>query len=171
MALTDARAPRAHSSTLPRWKALPVRACVRECALNKEQSTDASLPRAVCLDWWASSGLPVRYSKVALHHISKMGNIPLLDWWRAHQSRFALAYDKEVLVVATQHGQVAALEWWAASGLDIEYRFFEIEEALEDSVANKEETQKWWERRGYDNNLSTNAWMKVRNLNDRALPV
>ncbi|GAA5897321.1 hypothetical protein JCM8208_003786 [Rhodotorula glutinis] len=125
----------------------------------------------VCLDWWASSGLPVRYSKVALHHISKTGNIALLDWWRAHQDRFALAYDKEVLVVATQFGQVAALEWWAASGLDIEYRFFEVEEALEDSVANKEETQKWWERRGYDNNLSTNAWMKVRNLNDRASPV
>ncbi|BGP48213.1 hypothetical protein JCM10450v2_004085 [Rhodotorula kratochvilovae] len=123
----------------------------------------------VCLDWWAASGLPVRYSKVALHHISKMGNIALLNWWAS--SQYALAYDKEVLVVATQFGQVAALQWWADSGLDIEYRFFEIEEALEDSVANKEETQKWWEVRGYDNNLSTNAWMKVRNLNDRASAV
>ncbi|GJN90488.1 hypothetical protein Rhopal_003499-T1 [Rhodotorula paludigena] len=118
----------------------------------------------VCLDWWAKSGLPVRYSRTALYTLSKSGNIALLNWWK--NSSYSLLYDKEVLVIATQYGQVAALQWWADSGLDIEYRFFDIEEALEDSVANKEETQKWWEARGYDPALSTNAWMKVRNLND-----
>ncbi|GAA5888264.1 hypothetical protein JCM5296_000252 [Sporobolomyces johnsonii] len=116
----------------------------------------------VCLDWWADSGLPVRYSKAALYTLSKNGNLPLLDWWK--NSRFPLAYDKEVLIIATRYGQTKVLDWWLKSGLDIEYRFFDVEEALEDSVANKEETQKWWERLGYDTAMGANQWMKPRNL-------
>lgn len=116
----------------------------------------------VCLDWWASSGLPVRYSKAALYSLSKNGNVKLLDWWK--QSRFNLVYDKEVLINATRYGQTRVLDWWLNSGLDIEYRFFDIEEALEDSVANKEETQKWWEGLGYNTGLGANTWMKPRNL-------
>ncbi|GAA5942167.1 uncharacterized protein JCM15063_002027 [Sporobolomyces koalae] len=120
----------------------------------------------VCLDWWADSGLPVRYSKAALYSLSKNGNVRLLDWWQA--SRFSLVYDKEVLINATRYGQTTVLDWWLHSGLDIEYRFFDIEEALEDSVANKEQTQKWWEHLGYNTSLGANTWMKPRNLRHQA---
>ncbi|KAK4701266.1 hypothetical protein P7C70_g4967, partial [Phenoliferia sp. Uapishka_3] len=104
-----------------------------------------------CLNWWSHSGLPAPYSKVALYHLSKTGNITLLDWWKS--SRHPLLYDKEVLIVATRHGQTSVLTWWKESGLDIEYRFFDIEEALEDSVARqgRDDAEAWWQvNAGYD---------------------
>lgn len=114
----------------------------------------------VCLDWWSTSGLECKYSKAALFHLSQTGNVELLDWWK--NSRHPLLYTGEVLHAATRHGQTGVLSWWRDSGLDIEYRFFDIEEALEDSVNGKEEAQKWWEAEGYDTGLSTNDWTKIR---------
>jgi hypothetical protein len=116
----------------------------------------------VCLDWWASSNLPVRYGKTALYHLSQTGNVALLDWWKA--SRFPLKYDKNVILIATRHGQTKALSWWLESGLDMEYRFFDIEEALEDSVVGKEAAQEWWEALGYDPAMSANEWTRPRNF-------
>lgn len=116
-----------------------------------------------CLDWWSSSGLPADYSKAALFHLSKVGNVALLDWWKS--SRFPLLFDKEVIVAATRYGQTSALAWWWDSGLEIEYRFFDIEEALEDSLNGKEETQKWWEGKGYVPSLTGPAlseWTRPR---------
>lgn len=123
--------------------------------------THTAIP-AVTLDWWAASGLPVRYSKAALHSLSRTGNVRLLDWWK--HSRFALQYDKEVIIIATRHGQTASLTWWLESGLDMEYRYFDIEEALEDSVAGKDRAQKWWEALGYDASMNANEWTKLRNF-------
>ncbi|GAA5820426.1 hypothetical protein JCM11251_005621 [Rhodosporidiobolus azoricus] len=122
----------------------------------------------VCLDWWARSGLPCRYSKAALYTLSKSGNLASLNWWAT--SRFPLAYDKEVLVIATRYARVDVLDWWATTpGLDVEFRFFDIEEALEDCVADeqgKERVQRWWEERGYDPLMGANQWMRMRNLRE-----
>ncbi|SGY22806.1 BQ5605_C019g08860 [Microbotryum silenes-dioicae] len=114
------------------------------------------------LDWWANSGLPCPYSKAALRYISQMGNIALLDWWK--HSRFKMDYDKDVILIATRYGQTRSLTWWLESGLDVEYRFFDIEEALEDSVMGKDESQKWWEGLGYDVGMSQTEWTRVRNF-------
>ncbi|SCV71826.1 BQ2448_4520 [Microbotryum intermedium] len=114
------------------------------------------------LDWWANSGLPCPYSKAALRYISQMGNIALLDWWK--HSRFKMDYDKDVILIATRYGQTRSLSWWLESGLDVEYRFFDIEEALEDSVTGKDESQKWWEALGYDVGMSQTEWTRVRNF-------
>ncbi|GAA96716.1 uncharacterized protein L969DRAFT_54643 [Mixia osmundae IAM 14324] len=120
----------------------------------------------VVLDWWAKSGLECKYSKSALYHLSCRGNIDLLNWWRS--SRFRLIYDKDVLVGATKHGQTDALQWWHESGLPIQFRFFDIEEALEDAVAGPEgraASLAWWTRRGFDSASSDpRAWMSTRLL-------
>lgn len=118
----------------------------------------------ICLDWWASSGLPARYTNVALSHLSRVGNVPLLDWWKT--SRFALKYSKEVILIATKHGQTEALTWWLESGLDISYKFFDIEEAIEDEVVGRrKEVESWWARLGYDEeNMRADDWTKTRNF-------
>ncbi|GAA5985817.1 hypothetical protein JCM11641_006217, partial [Rhodosporidiobolus odoratus] len=125
----------------------------------------------VCLEWWSQSGLPCKYTKAALYSLSKSGNLPLLAWWRS--SRFPLAYDKEVLIVATRYARVDVLEWWGNSGLDVEFRFFDVEEALEDCVGcevEKEKVQDWWEKRGYDTIMGANSWMRMRGLRSTSQP-
>lgn len=106
----------------------------------------------------------MRYSTAALWHLSRDGNLPLLDWWK--QSGFPLKYDKQVILVATKHGQTAVLDWWLRSGLDLEYRFFDVEEALEDAIGDREGSaaQEWWEARGYDPGMSNTLWTRPRNM-------
>lgn len=147
-----------HSSTLRRWRARPVRSHVLAAA--RANLTPAR--SAVCLDWWANSGLPCRYSKAALYTLSKTGNIPLLTWWL--RSRFPLSFDKEVLTIATRFGQTRVLQWWLESGVEIEYRFFDIEEAIEDCVGDREAVTRWWEERGYNARMGANQWMRMRKL-------
>jgi hypothetical protein len=110
----------------------------------------ASMARStLALDWWVrQADLEPRYTKAALYFLSSTGNTRLLSWWR-EQTRFPLRCDKDVLMTATKHGQVAALQWWADSGLRIEYRLFDVEEALEDSIDGKEEARRWWLGHGY----------------------
>lgn len=129
-------------------------------------------PVTVCLDWWASSGLPCRYSKAALYTLSKSGNLTLLSWWL--HSRFPLAYDKEVLLIATRYARVEVLSWWARAAaegrVELEFRFFDIEEALEDCVAGeegKEGVLRWWEGRGYNAQMGANQWMRTRSLGEK----
>lgn len=52
--------------------------------------------------------------------------------------------------------------------MEMEYRFFDIEEALEDSVGEveKERAQSWWEQRGYEVGLGTNEWTRIRDLRE-----
>lgn len=106
----------------------------------------------------------MRYSAASLWYLSREGNIPLLDWWK--QSRFPLKYDKQVVLVATKHGQTAVLTWWLQSGLDLEYRYFDVEEALEDSIGERERqaSQAWWEARGYDVGMNNTLWTRPRNM-------
>ena len=77
-------------------------------------------------------------------------------------------YDVEVLKVATKNGHTSALQWWLDSGLDLEYRFFDIEESLEDCCleegAGRERVELWWERLGWASGMGADAWTRCRNL-------
>lgn len=153
-----------------RWKARQV-SHTRLQPRTLKQASDQSDEPTVTLDWWASSGLPVRYSKQALHSLSRTGNVRLLDWWKS--SRFKLDYDKEVIIIATRHGQTSSLTWWLESGLDLEYRFFDIEAALEDAVVGDDELEavrQWWEALGYDVSMNASEWSRLRNLKTQRKP-
>lgn len=115
----------------------------------------------VVLDWWTRSGLEGKYSKTALYHLSCTGNTTVLDWWRA--SRLPLVYDKDVLVGSTKHGRVESLDWWAKSGLPVYYTFFDIEEAIEDCIGNREAVEQWWAQRGLHEGNATD-WTRQRLL-------
>lgn len=69
-----------------------------------------------------------------------------------------------MLIIATKYGQTSVLTWWEESGLDIEFRWFDIEEALEDSFdgVGKEAAGKWWEERGYVVQARGSEWTKSR---------
>lgn len=116
------------------------------------------------LEWWANNlQLHPTHSKTALYALSCTGNIAGLDWWL--HSGLNMLYDKEVLLGATKHGQVAALQWWLDHHFQLEYRFFDIEEALEEETApNTAETLAFWSKQGYKSDSEVTEWMKVRRL-------
>jgi len=119
----------------------------------------------VALDWWATnSRLHPSHSKTALYHLSCVGNVDSLNWWR--DSKFKMLYDKDVIIGATKHGQTQALEWWIDSGLEITYRPFDIEEALEDAIndAARERSQNWWRRHGLSGSSRATEMMRIFKL-------
>ena len=73
------------------------------------------------LDWWKSAhiatGIPFKYSKMALRTATANAQIPTLNWWaeQAAQSWFAskykLLYDDETILPSVNNRQT--LEWWA----------------------------------------------------------
>lgn len=107
--------------------------------------------------------LAPKHSKTALYSLSCTGNVQGLNWW--WQSGLPLLFDKEVLLGATKHGQVETLQWWLNRQVDLEFRFFDIEEALEEETApNTAETLAWWAKHGYMADSEVTDWMQVRKL-------
>lgn len=115
-------------ATLEWWKSsgLPLKiGNVLDFASMIKKPNDPSNPTEL-LDWWNSkSDLKGLYTKLALYHLSCIGNIPFLNWWK--DSKLPLLYDKEVLVGATKQGKIESLEWWLRSKLPVSYTFFDIE--------------------------------------------
>ena len=77
---TKASAVFGKTSILEWWRTSP-------SFLSKEYTAEAldSASKAGfihILDWWRSSGLPLRYTEAALEQASSKGNIDVLEWWR-----------------------------------------------------------------------------------------
>jgi len=89
--------------------------------------------------------------------------IDVLHWWM--NSGLQLFFDQDVLVGATRHDRPEILEWWDRSGLPVQYRMCDVEEALEDAIGGGERAREWWKGKGVDFNANDKEWMKLQNLN------
>lgn len=82
-----------------------------------------------------------------------------------------MAFDHRVLVEPTKNGHVEVLEWWRAfsreTGVRVEYKTCDIEEALEDSVGNEAEVdriKRWWVTNGLNLGVQVSEWTKLKLL-------
>lgn len=114
--------------------------------------------------WWDQSGIPYSYTESVARIASTHGHVHVLElWYKLKGSK--MIFDNQVLVGATKNGHVDVLEWWRRSGLHVEFKTCDIEEALEDAITGAEErVRQWWERNGLNLGVGTSEWMKVKVL-------
>ncbi|KAF8201006.1 hypothetical protein BJ912DRAFT_1029665 [Pholiota molesta] len=146
------------------------------------------------LDWWLNCGHQFEYTEAALEYASAKNQMAVLDWWkRQHETRALPLKLGRVMDMASTAGNVDVLEWWARSQLDpnchgkvevlqwwlgsgltlwwdksglaIQYRMCDIEEALEESIIPGDAAREWWKKKGVDFNANDKEWMKLQNLN------
>ncbi|KAG9231387.1 phosphopentothenoylcysteine decarboxylase-like protein [Amylocarpus encephaloides] len=122
------------------------------------------------LRWWDASSLPIAHSEHVCKIASAHGHVAVLDTWRELKGD-KIAFDSRVLVEPTKNGHVDVLEWWKTfsrqSGVRVEYKTCDIEEALEDSVggeASVERVKRWWARNGLNLGVQVSEWTKVKIL-------
>ncbi|KAH8707517.1 flavoprotein, partial [Phaeosphaeriaceae sp. PMI808] len=83
------------------------------------------------IHFWANSTIPFSHEDTVAKIASTHGHTHILDYWRKLRGE-KLLFDNQVLVGPTKMGHADVLEWWKRSGLRVEYKTCDIEEALED---------------------------------------
>lgn len=121
-----------------------------------------------CLDaikWWVHSSVPFSHEDTVTKIASTHGHTKILDYWRSIRGEKML-FDNQVLVGPTKMGRADVLEWWKKSGLKVEYKTCDIEEALEDGVEGDagECVRRWWAENGLNLGVGTSEWMRVKTL-------
>lgn len=115
--------------------------------------------------WWVNSGIAFQHEDTVAKLASTHGHVSVLRTW--HELKGSkMIFDNQVLVGATKMGHVEVLEWWRRSGLRVEYKTCDVEEALEDGVEGRkgEEVRRWWARNGLNLGVGTSEWMKPKVL-------
>lgn len=117
------------------------------------------------IHFWVDSGIPFSHEDTIAKLASTHGHTHILDYWRKLRGEKML-FDNQVLVGPTKQGRADVLEWWKRSGLRVEYKTCDIEEALEDGVEGDagERVRKWWARNGLNLGVGTSEWMRVKVL-------
>lgn len=129
----------------------------------------AQYNRPQAIAWWERSGLPYSHEDRVPTLASQCGHVEVLDLWYSLKGS-KMIFDNQVLVGPTKNGKAAVLEWWKElsrkSGLKVEYKTCDIEEAMEDAVGgdSEGEVREWWSRNGLNLGVGTNEWMKVKTL-------
>ena len=156
-----------HIPVLEWWKNTSANAPVSDpipLKTGKSILLAAQSGRTSSLAWWDASGIPYTHSDSVTRIASTHGHVPVLALWH-HLKGPKLIFDNQVLVGATKNGHVDVLEWWRRSGLRVEFKTCDIEEALEDAVSGSEErVRQWWHRNGLNLGVGTSEWMKVKVL-------
>lgn len=121
--------------------------------------------RADVIKWWEESGLQYSHEDGVARLASAQGHVDVLTLWRELKGN-KMIFDNQVLVGATKNGHADVLEWWKKSGLSVEYKTCDIEEAMEDAVGGggEGEVREWWSRNGLNLGVGTGEWMKVKTL-------
>ncbi|KAF2494638.1 flavo protein [Lophium mytilinum] len=115
--------------------------------------------------WWSESGIAFPHEDTVAKLASTHGHVHILGFWRKLRGEKML-FDNQVLVGATKMGHADVLEWWKRSGLRVEYKTCDIEEALEDGVEGDkgERVKRWWARNGLNLGVATSEWMRTKIL-------
>ncbi|EFR04923.1 hypothetical protein MGYG_07925 [Nannizzia gypsea CBS 118893] len=155
-----------HVSVLSWWR--NASECSPEHALplkvGKSVLLAAQSGRTNSIAWWDQSGIPYSYTESVARIASTHGHVHVLELWYKLKGT-KMIFDNQVLVGATKNGHVDVLEWWRRSGLHVEFKTCDIEEALEDAITGAEErVRRWWERNGLNLGVGTSEWMKVKVL-------
>ncbi|KAF7594005.1 hypothetical protein BBP40_010402 [Aspergillus hancockii] len=122
--------------------------------------------RTASLAWWDASGIPYSHAESVTRIASTHGHVHVLDFWYRLKGA-KMIFDSQVLVGPTKNGHDNVLEWWRRSGLRVEFKTCDIEEALEDAdpVSGAEErVRRWWARNGLNLGVGTSEWMKTKVL-------
>lgn len=166
----EAASARGHIEVLEWWKRAaeirsktdhPIKLKVGKSVVGAAQSG-----RASALEWWDKSGIAYGHEDGVARLASAHGHVDALQKWYDLKDG-KIVFDNQVLVGATKNGHANVLEWWKQSGLRVEYKTCDIEEAMEDSTVGgdlEEKVRLWWERNGLNLGVGTNEWMKVKCL-------
>ncbi|KAB8227529.1 hypothetical protein ETB97_010729 [Aspergillus alliaceus] len=122
--------------------------------------------RTASLAWWDASGIPYSHAESVARIASTHGHVHVLDFWYRLKGA-KMIFDSQVLVGPTKNGHDNVLEWWRRSGLRVEFKTCDIEEALEDadpSSGAEERVRRWWARNGLNLGVGTSEWMKTKVL-------
>ncbi|KAL4865612.1 hypothetical protein BDV12DRAFT_188087 [Aspergillus spectabilis] len=122
--------------------------------------------RTASLAWWDASGIPYTHAESVARIASTHGHVHVLDFWYKLKGS-KMIFDCQVLVGPTKNGHDNVLEWWRRSGLRVEFKTCDIEEALEDAdpVSGAEaRVRRWWARNGLNLGVGTSEWMKTKVL-------
>ncbi|KAK1149227.1 hypothetical protein N8T08_006447 [Aspergillus melleus] len=122
--------------------------------------------RTESIAWWDASGIPYSHAESVARIASTHGHVHVLDFWY-HLKGAKMIFDCQVLVGPTKNGHDNVLEWWRQSGLRVEFKTCDIEEALEDAdpVSGAEgRVRRWWARNGLNLGVGTSEWMKTKVL-------
>ncbi|KAH9827822.1 SIS2 protein (cycle-specific protein control) [Teratosphaeria destructans] len=116
--------------------------------------------------WWCQSGIPFPNEETVAKLASTHGHVDILQLWHEVKGDKVI-FDNQVLVGATKMGNVKVLEWWKQSGLKVEYKTCDVEEALEDGDEGERgmSVRRWWARNGLNLGVGTSEWMKTKHLN------
>ena len=125
--------------------------------------------RTNSIEWWENSGIPYSHEDGVARLASQHGHVPVLELWHSFKGS-KMIFDNQVLVGATKNGHAGVLQWWKEasrkSGLRVEYKTCDIEEAMEDAVGGggEGEVREWWGRNGLNLGVGTGEWMRVKTL-------
>ncbi|KAL6245673.1 hypothetical protein RBB50_007672 [Rhinocladiella similis] len=169
----ESASAKGHVEVLEWWRvnSLKLAGTSRELPLKVGKSIllAAQAGRTNSIEWWENSGIPYAHEDGVARLASAHGHVGVLELWHSFKGS-KMIFDNQVLVGATKNGHAGVLQWWKdvsrKTGLRVEYKTCDIEEAMEDAVGGggEGEVREWWGRNGLNLGVGTGEWMRVKTL-------